>query len=147
MADWMAAVPDGTKLTEMTIPGTHNSAAYRYSASFILCNEATKLYVLCQDWDIGTQLKNGIRFFDVRLAPKRGALEMYHGQCYLNMRFGEFLDAVGDFLGKHTGEAVLVNYQGGNSIEWFCYLTRWKQSKSNQMDLWQKQLVTIGHWL
>ena len=136
MADWMAAVPDGTKLTEMTIPGTHNSAAYRYSASFFLCNEATKLYVLCQEWDIETQLKNGVRFFDVRLAPKGGGrLDMYHGQCYLKMGLGEFLDAVGDFLEKHAGEAVLVSYQGGNSIGWICTKNRRQISASKPNDI------------
>ena len=37
MADWMAAVPDGTKLTEMTIPGTHNLAAYRVVIQLHFC--------------------------------------------------------------------------------------------------------------
>ena len=112
MADWMGRVPDATKLNEMTIPGTHNSAAFSYAVnSHFLCLEPAKLFVLCQDWTIETQLGNGIRFFDVRLTANGGSLYMYHGQCYLNMIFDEFLDTVVNFLGNHPTETFLVQYQ------------------------------------
>ena len=108
----MSRVPDATKLNEMTIPGTHNSAAYKYAeGSHFLCLRPAKMFVLCQDWTIETQLNNGIRFFDVRLVANGGYLYMFHGQCSLNMLFDEFLDTVANFLNDHPTEAVLVKYQ------------------------------------
>ena len=144
----MRRVPDATKLTEMTIPGTHNSAAYSYSASHFLCLEAAKLFVLCQDWTIETQLNNGIRFFDVRLAANGGRLYMYHGQCYLNMIFGEFLDTVVSFLDGHPTEAVLVKYQKAHGPEQLSdFITTFKTTRNKYSSyVWStyENIPTIG---
>lgn len=148
MADWMDRVPDGTKLSEMTIPGTHNSAAFSYSTSHFLCLEMTHLFVLCQDWNIETQLNNGIRFFDVRLVANGGSLEMYHGQCYLNMMFGEFLDTVVNFLNNHPREAVLVSYQEAHGPRQLAdFMTTFKtklNEYSSHVWLTYEDIPTIG---
>lgn len=59
----MASVNDMRLLMDLTIPATHNSAAYE-SRSFIW---RVKDYMLCQDFSIYDQLTMGIRLLDLRL--------------------------------------------------------------------------------
>ncbi|MYV63501.1 phospholipase, partial [Streptomyces sp. SID4931] len=49
--DWMAALPDGTALQRLTIPGTHDSGA-RFGGPWSECQNTT----------IAQQLTSGIRF-------------------------------------------------------------------------------------
>lgn len=66
---WMSEVPDDLSLSEISIPGTHNSAA-----NFVRMAYFTK----CQ-WDsVYSQLKEGYRILDIRLAIDGGQLITAH---------------------------------------------------------------------
>lgn len=56
MNDWMSGLPDDRALADLTLPGTHESASL--FGGFIS---------QCQNHDVGQQLQDGIRFFDIRL--------------------------------------------------------------------------------
>ena len=70
---WISCLSDDLSLSEMSIPGTHNSAAYKIEGSWInraftgITGSISIDVWQTQDWTIEQQLRNGIRYFDVRL--------------------------------------------------------------------------------
>lgn len=64
--DWMETVPDETKLSNMSIPGTHDSCTQYVDMRYIF---------QCQDASVATQLIYGYRYLDMRLV-----LEQKHDQ-------------------------------------------------------------------
>ncbi|MBR3258714.1 MAG: phosphatidylinositol-specific phospholipase C domain-containing protein [Eggerthellaceae bacterium] len=105
-ADWMESVDDEVLLSDMVIPGTHDSATKYCELAFI-----TK----CQALTIGDQLAAGFRYLDIRLGDDgAGNLLLYHGFTHAKTgAFGEnlTLDAVLDmcyaFLKSHPTETII----------------------------------------
>lgn len=97
-ATWMSHLPSTTFMSAISIPGTHDSAAYTYSWPFI----AT------QTMDITAQLNAGIRYFDLRCGLRNNILEMVHGQAILSLRLDEVLTAMYDFLTANPSEALIA---------------------------------------
>lgn len=85
-------------MSAITIPGTHDSAAYTYSWPFI----AT------QTLDITAQLNAGIRYFDLRCGLRTNILEMVHGQAILNLRLEQVLSDMYTWLAAHPSEALIA---------------------------------------
>ena len=107
-ADWMAALPDDRLLSEIVIPGTHDSGTQYVQLAF---------FSKCQSMDIAQQLEAGFRYLDIRLGAQehdQGFLLM-HG--FTKCRTGAFsseiliLDAVLNdcyrFLDAQPTETVL----------------------------------------
>ncbi|XP_071374514.1 1-phosphatidylinositol phosphodiesterase-like [Centroberyx affinis] len=94
---WMAGIPDGRPLSEVTMPGTHNTMAL-YGGAF----------AECQSWSLASQLRAGVRFLDVRVRHVRGNLTIHHGVSYQRAHFGHVLEGVADFLREHPSETVLM---------------------------------------
>lgn len=97
-ATWMSHLPSSTLMSAITIPGTHDSAAYTYSWPFI----AT------QTLDITAQLNAGIRYFDLRVGLRSNILEMVHGQAILNLRLDQVLADMYAWLAAHPSEALIA---------------------------------------
>lgn len=68
-SSWMESIAGDTKLSELSIPGTHDSATQYLSLSPIF---------QCQDTDIQTQLENVYRYLDIRLVLKNDNLILKH---------------------------------------------------------------------
>lgn len=94
---WMAIIPNDQPLSEVTMPGTHNTMAL-YGG----------VYAECQTWSLPSQLRAGIRFLDIRVRHVKGNLTIHHGVSYQRAHFGHVLDGVADFLGKYPTETVLM---------------------------------------
>ena len=62
-ADWMAALDDDLPLSEVVLPGTHDSAAKYVQLAF---------FSKCQAKDIGAQLEAGYRYLDIRIDLNAG---------------------------------------------------------------------------
>ena len=84
--NWMSGIPDDRYLCEINLPGTHDSAtAY--------CKNTTDNYVQLlgrpvfnsgeyartQSLTLSEQLNAGVRYLDLRFAPKEGTLLLCHG--------------------------------------------------------------------
>lgn len=95
---WMSHIPSSTLMSALTIPGTHDSAAYTYSWPFI----AT------QTLSITAQLDAGIRFFDLRCGLVGNELEMVHGSALLNLRLSTVLSEMYAWLSTHPSEALIA---------------------------------------
>ncbi|MFB7106859.1 phosphatidylinositol-specific phospholipase C [Streptomyces hydrogenans] len=103
---WMAAHGDGTALTRLTIPGTHDSGA-RFGGPWSECQNTT----------VAQQLDSGVRFLDVRCRVTGGSFAIHHGASYQNMMFGDVLVACRDFLAAHPSETVLMRVKQEYSEE------------------------------
>ena len=94
---WMKDIPDNTKLSEMTIPGTHDSCSL-----FGICCART------QTWTLVEQMKAGIRYLDIRLRKINDTLRAYHGCVDQKENFDSILNYVLDFLEKNPSESILM---------------------------------------
>jgi 1-phosphatidylinositol phosphodiesterase len=94
---WMQGVPGRVLITELALPGTHDSAAWG--------TRNDMLYTQCLSF--GDQLRFGIRFFDIRIRHYRNAFPLHHGAFYLKKNFNDFLRAVQSFLVQNPSETVL----------------------------------------
>jgi predicted nucleotidyltransferase len=112
--DWMAQLPDLLLVSELSVPGTHESHAY-YGPSW----PSEEWCGICQRLPLRLQLKAGIRAFDIRLRHYDNHLQTYHGpvpeQCNFNegcwankCGSGGILVACTEFLEDHPGETIFL---------------------------------------
>ncbi|MFJ4671230.1 phosphatidylinositol-specific phospholipase C domain-containing protein [Kitasatospora purpeofusca] len=102
-SNWMSAVPDGTSLTAMSIPGTHETLAIH------------GLDAVRAQYDHGdsadtmlAQLNSGIRAVDIRVRVFGDAFTIHHGAFYQNANFDDVLTKLKTFLDAHPSETVLM---------------------------------------
>jgi len=102
-AEWMGELSDDLLLSDLSIPGTHETMA-RYPGVWGLAQ--------CQTLTLVRQLEAGIRAFDIRLRHARDSLFLYHGDINQYGIFDKDVLAVVDtFLADHPGEAVIMRVQ------------------------------------
>lgn len=110
-ADWMAQLDDELPLSEVTLPGTHDSATKYVQLAF---------FSKCQAKTIGEQLEAGYRYLDVRLglvSDEDGSrLKLMHGftSCKTGalpwtepLYLDEVLRQCCEFLDAHPTETVV----------------------------------------
>ena len=94
---WMKNIPDNKKLSEITIPGTHDSCS---------------LYGICcartQTWTLFEQMKAGIRFFDIRLRLYNNTLRAFHAFVDQKDTFDNILSYALYFLSQNPSETIIM---------------------------------------
>ena len=109
LGDWMGRLDGKLRLSEINIPGTHDSATQYIFPAYFLRD---------QDTGVQEQLENGYRYLDVRVAlDKNGEeLKLIHafGTCRRGaalwskaLSYDDFCDAALAFLDAHPGETVI----------------------------------------
>ncbi len=99
LTDWMRDVPDDTYLSDMSIPGTHDSGA----------DQGDYLNVRTQSLTIDEQLRSGIRFFDIRANHDNdGEFRIFHGCVNLDLDFEDVMDDFVEFLDEHDDETIIM---------------------------------------
>ncbi|MCR4790191.1 MAG: phosphatidylinositol-specific phospholipase C domain-containing protein [Treponemataceae bacterium] len=106
---WMAELPDTTMMQMINLPGTHDSATQYVKFAW---------FSKCQTRSIKTQLEEGYRYLDIRLAidDKKDALKFMHG--FANCKTGHrrtapllYLDSVLEdiyaFLQENPSESIV----------------------------------------
>ena len=73
-ADWMSYLDDNLKISQINLPGTHDSGTKRVKFSLIDATASAQ----CQDTTITEQLNHGIRFLDIRLEDDGEKLRLVH---------------------------------------------------------------------
>ena len=106
---WMKALGDFAPLSALSIPGTHNSPT---------CYRALPT-VRCQAVSVIDQLRNGIRFLDIRVQPDQPddpsnvSLSLVHGAFSIflcgSRKFRGLLDEVHAFLRENPSETVIMS--------------------------------------
>lgn len=117
-SNWMSHLPDDIPISELAIPGSHQS-----------CALYGRPIAQCQTRSLSRQLKDGIRFLDIRLAlplkstTNRGKkndqdeavkLIAYHGIQSEKITFQEILAILNDFLTSQPTETIIVSIKREN---------------------------------
>ncbi|KAK6464476.1 PLC-like phosphodiesterase [Scheffersomyces coipomensis] len=115
---WLKDVSDDTKLSKLSIPGTHNAAASHTALPSVQCQGAS----------ITKQLENGVRFLDIRAGrqligdKKNALLQVIHGQFPVRIPFplqlADALDEVYKFVQNNPSETVIVSLKQEGSNDW-----------------------------
>ncbi len=98
---WMSRLPDRVSLSQLSLPGTHDSGALYDGLSFG--------FAKCQSWQLADQLKAGIRFLDIRCRRVDDRLLIYHGIIDQNLTFREVRDVCRTFLERHPSECIVMS--------------------------------------
>jgi 1-phosphatidylinositol phosphodiesterase len=94
---WMEKIPDQIKLSELSVPGTHDTMAF-YGGDA----------VQCQSMSLENQLESGVRVLDIRCRHIADVFAIHHGLVFQKVFFGDVLNIAIDFLKKNPSEAVLM---------------------------------------
>lgn len=124
LIEWQKNIGDNVLLSQLSIPGTHNSSACYVSLPSVQCQGAS----------VAEQLVHGIRFFDFRVArpftTKLGNafgkdnddLQIIHGKFPVRIPFPVMLEdelnEIYSFLEKHPSECVMVSLKSEGSDKW-----------------------------
>lgn len=111
--NWMSGLSDSLSLSNMSIPGTHDSATFLvdFLSAITWVSLPTHLareYVQCQSKDFPTQLGMGIRFLDLRVKLSGNDLGLCHAAIPLGQSLRYALDAVKAFLTQNPTETVVI---------------------------------------
>jgi 1-phosphatidylinositol phosphodiesterase len=97
LTDWMDRLHGAQRLSELTLPGTHDTCARDCTAG-----------LETQSMTVPDQLAAGIRFLDIRCRHVGDAFAIHHSSEFLRQWFEEVRDACYAFLDQHPGEAIVM---------------------------------------
>ncbi len=97
---WMAAIANSTSLAELSIPGTHESAAFY---------EPVPGTAKAQNLTLAEQFAAGIRYVDIRCRHLDDAFQIYHGPVSELLGFDDVIGFAHDFLAAHPSETIIMS--------------------------------------
>lgn len=126
LSSWMSRLPDDRSLSEIAMPGTHDSATYVIGVkewmqkinAYIpgITGLRAIAFVQTQTLSIREQLDHGVRFLDLRVnSTESGDFMMYHGGVCLHIGLSAVLDQVEAFLKVNPNETVLTCFKQENN--------------------------------
>ncbi|ARJ51986.1 1-phosphatidylinositol phosphodiesterase [Staphylococcus lutrae] len=102
--NWMSSLDAHLPLTEINIPGTHDSG------SFTLEDPVKSVWAKTQTLNYIQQMEHGIRFFDIRgRASTNQTISIHHGVIYLHHELGTFLNAARAYLTVYPHETIIMS--------------------------------------
>lgn len=102
-SDWMAEIHDSLYLSELSLPGTHNTMTYNFDKAIV------SAYVKTQKMTLEAQLNAGIRVLDIRgRQATNNTITIHHGAYYLGFVLGNVLQTCEAFLDDHPKETILM---------------------------------------
>ncbi|APJ38647.1 hypothetical protein [Mycoplasmopsis pullorum] len=133
--DWMKYVDGNKTLSDLSIPGTHDSGMF---ASTHFTWGIAKAWAKTQERNFYEQLKSGIRFFDIRIAED---MWIYHGPIWSSYTFEKALKEFVDFLKRYPTETIIIRFKDEN----------WDAAKSDSTKIaeWRNKILTLFNqsWL
>ena len=99
-SNWMSKLNKNTKITELSIPGSHDSGA-----THSILDIAGK----CQDLSIVDQLNIGVRYFDIRLQLVSNEFEVVHSFVQQNLKFESVMNDISNFVRDNPYEFVFLS--------------------------------------
>ncbi|OCF54396.1 hypothetical protein L486_07944 [Kwoniella mangroviensis CBS 10435] len=125
LCSWMSKVSDTTRITDMSIPGTHDTASWDYTLlkqlSYLKYTNIIYPSALyrCGTQSIFAQLAAGNRAFDLRVgfAPNGKDLVFFHSEALLdiNARFEDVIQGFYRFLEENPTESLLISVKDENA--------------------------------
>ncbi|MBS1120138.1 MAG: phosphatidylinositol-specific phospholipase [Deltaproteobacteria bacterium] len=97
---WMSKIDDGRLLSELSIPGTHESASL-----YEVIPGSSRDQTLTLD----QQLDAGVRYFDIRCRHLGDGFDLYHGPLFERQTFAQVVETFSAFLDSHPTEAAVMS--------------------------------------
>jgi 1-phosphatidylinositol phosphodiesterase len=112
-ARWMARLPDTSLLSQLTLPGTHES-----------CTAGLVPQASAQDWSLLNQLNHGVRYVDIRCRHIQDTFAIHHDFVFTGLFFGEGVrDVCVNFLIANPTECIVMQikheYSDDNNTKTF----------------------------
>lgn len=104
---WMASIKDETCISEISIPGTHDSCALY---------EPVHPSAKCQNYTIKDQLEMGVRFLDIRGVALINKIGVVHGPIYQARKLDYILDECYSFLEENPTETIIMSVKEDFSL-------------------------------
>lgn len=118
--DWMSYLPRDTKFRDLSLPGTHDTMAYKRHISSVL---------RCQCLTLMAQLESGVRALDIRCKLINGRCNLHHAHEYLGFDLYDVLDTIDTFLDANRDEFIFMRIKretgdGDMEVVWNWYRAR-----------------------
>ena len=97
---WMSYIHDDTKISDISIPGTHDSGA-----THSIFDVSGK----CQDLSIKQQLRVGVRFFDLRLQLVNDEFKIVHSFVDQRLSFKKVMKDLSNFINENNSEFIIIS--------------------------------------
>ncbi|MEI6805475.1 MAG: phosphatidylinositol-specific phospholipase C domain-containing protein [Myxococcaceae bacterium] len=133
-ADWMKNLSSIIKqrpLTQIRLPGTHDSSAYqlnltattpmevttafdwfkKQAPSYPIISRLLLMLTLAQPLSIIDQLEQGIRAFDFRILYNKDLKEFFLSHSFATVSLDTVLTQIRFFLSKHLGEFLIITME------------------------------------
>ena len=101
---WMQKLANNTKISRLTIPGTHDTCTYTLKNG-----QAATPIARTQTLTLEQQLNAGIRFIDIRCRHISNAFAIHHDVVYLNLNFDDVLKVCKAFLTANPSEYIVMS--------------------------------------
>ncbi|EMF0039992.1 phosphatidylinositol-specific phospholipase C [Enterococcus hirae] len=100
---WMDWLPNGARVSQLSMPGTHDSMAWQPNLVGLDCTRT-------QTMSLEDQLNSGIRVIDIRVKYEGEQFSCYHGPIYLGCDLDDVLKTITLFLKNNPTEAVFMRF-------------------------------------
>ncbi len=110
-ANWMSGIKDDTLISDISMPGTHDSGAR-------IVDQVTTTWAKCQNLTISAQLSAGVRYLDMRLeydTGVSGSVRVVHStiNCYNDaggaLDFDSVINDCYKFLDQNPTETIIMS--------------------------------------
>ena len=132
-SSWMKSIRDEVKLSELALPGTHDSATFDVNLYPVVDD-----IVSTQTLNFDQQLKYGIRVFDLRIRRTSHSFALHHGPVFLDKMFGSALGSIEAFLQANPTETVLFRLKEEHSAN-----TNVTQSLAQIFDSYMQRYASV----
>lgn len=96
---WMAAVQDHVNLSSLSVPGSHDTMTY---------GMPDNIWLQCQNHNLSTQLRAGLRYFDIRGRLVNDTIGIYHSIGYTGYTLTDVVQDMFGFLEENPSEAIIM---------------------------------------
>lgn len=98
LTGWMSYISDDTPITQMAIPGSHDSGCY-----------GMPWYAETQDLTFAEQLARGVRYFDIRVNNSRDGYVVFHGPVN-GVDYEDLLYDIDEFMDANPTEFLILDF-------------------------------------
>lgn len=137
--NWMSKIDDSKYLSEISIPGTHDTAALY---------EPISGTAKCQNLTLEEQLNAGIRYIDIRCRSYKDSFEIYHGAIYQKLNFDDVINTCTNFLSDNPTETIIMSvkeeYNPLGSIKTFEEILKSYLEKNKSIWLLNDRIHQLG---
>lgn len=129
---WMEGLPDSMLISELSIPGTHDSGAEVGNTSHVLPS-----YSDCQDAEVYNQLVSGVRCLDLRIERGDGEWMVHHADYTYRTLF-LVLNDITRFLTINPSETVLCRLSADVAGDAILFTQTYSQIRDTYTNIWQR---------